>query len=140
MLLSLAVVPWTVILLRGGVTLVFPFGFVTASGSVSFVSLPELLARGGGLPRASELLPLSVLFYVGALLSAIVAAVDLGDGDLSDTWITAPRFTGGLLALAGLTHLAVSWSVLHRPAYTPLPVGAVCLLVATWWLYWPAVQ
>jgi uncharacterized protein (TIGR04206 family) len=129
-LLALAVLPWTVVLIGAGVTLVFPFGLVTADASVSFVSLPTLLARGGGLPRNPELLPASVVLYLGALASA--AGGVLGRED--------PRVTGGLLALAGVAHLGVSYALMHRLAYTPLPVGALALVACAWWYYWPTVR
>lgn len=121
-LLALALVPWTVILVGDTVTLVFPFGFVQVDPP-GLVPLPELLARGGGLPRNPALLPASVALYVGALASATAALVDRED----------PRVTGGLLAFAGLAHHGVAYSVLHRVAYTPVPLGALLLLACAWW-------
>lgn len=123
-LVALGLVPWTVLLVGDRATLVFAFGFLDAD-SLHLVWLPELLARGGGLPRNPELLPLGVLFYGAALASAAGGAAGRED----------PRLTGGLLALAGVTHLGVAYSVLHRAAYTPLPLGTLLLVGSGLW-YW----
>lgn len=126
---ALGVVPWTVILIYGEVTLVFPFGFFNTNPP-ALVDLYTLLSSGGGLPRNPELLPASTLLYAGALLSAAAALVDRED----------PRLTAGLLVFAGLAHLGVTYAVVHRLRYTPLPVGALLLFVAAWWFYWPSVR
>jgi uncharacterized protein (TIGR04206 family) len=34
----------------------------------------------------------------------------------------------------------VSYSVLHRLRYTPVPVGALLLVAAAWWFYWPDLR
>lgn len=128
-LVALAFVPWTVILIYGEVTLVFPFGFFNTNPP-ALVDLYTLLSAGGGLPRNPELLPASALLYGGALLSAAAALADRED----------PRLTAGLLVLAGVAHLGVAYSVVHRLRYTPLPVGALLLFVAAWWFYWPSLR
>jgi uncharacterized protein (TIGR04206 family) len=128
-LVALAFVPWTVILIYGEVTLVFPFGFFNTNPP-ALVDLYTLLAAGGGLPRNPELLPASTLLYAGALVSAAAALVDRED----------PRLTAGLLVLAGIAHLGVAYAVVHRLRYTPIPFGALLLLVAAWWFYWPSLR
>jgi len=124
--LALGLVPWTVILIRDQATLVFAFGLLNTS-PVELVWLTEFLALGGRLPRTPELLLASVALYAGAIASAAGGVAGRED----------PRLTGGLLALAGVAHLGVSYSVLHRIAYTPLPVGALLLVACAWWYYWP---
>lgn len=128
-LAALAFVPWTVILIYGEVTLVFPFGLVNTNPP-ALVDLYTLLSSGGGLPRNPELLPASVLLYAGALGSAAAALVDRED----------PRLTAGLLVFAGLAHLGVTYAVAHRLRYTPFPLGALLLIAAAWWFYWPSVR
>ena len=128
-LLALALVPWTVVFIGNQVTLFFPFGVVNTD-PLSLVDLLTWFAGGGALPRNPELLPLSYLFYLGALVSA-----------LAGLWgREAPRLTAGLLVLAGLTHLGVAYSVLHRIAYLPVPVGALLALALAWWFYWPDLR
>lgn len=128
-LLALGVVPWTVVSVGSELTLFFPFG-VLNTNPLELVFLAEWFADGGRLPRNPELLPLSYLFYLGALLSA-----------LAGPWgREPPRLTAGLLVLAGVAHLGVSYSVLHRVAYTPVPVGPFVLTTVVWWLYWSDVR
>lgn len=128
-LLVLAVVPWTVVFVGDQVTLFFPFGVVNTD-PLAFVDLPTWFAGGGALPRNPELLPLSYLFHLGALLSA-----------LAGLWgREPPRLTAGLLVLAAVAHLGVAYSVLHRIAYLPVPVGPVLALAAAWWFYWPDLR
>ena len=128
-LLALGAVPWTVVFVGRELTLFLPFG-VLNTNPLELVFLADWFAGGGRLPRNPELLPLSYLFYLGALLSA-----------LTGLWgREPPRLTAGLLVLAGVTHLGVSYSVLHRVAYLPVPVGPVLALLAAWWFYWPDLR
>ncbi|TSD15755.1 TIGR04206 family protein [Haloglomus irregulare] len=129
-ILSLAFVPWTVISIYSEWTLVFPFGFFNTSPPQLVDLYTMLFVAGGGLPRNPGLLPLSVLFYLLALGSAAVAL-----GDRED-----PRLTAGLLVLAGVAHLGVAYSVSHRLYYTPVPFGALLMLVVAWWYYWPSLR
>jgi uncharacterized protein (TIGR04206 family) len=128
-LLALAVVPWTVVFIRGEVTLFFPFGVVNTN-PLAFADILTLFSRGWGLPRNPDLLPLSYVFYTLALASAVAGLFDR----------EPTRLTAGLLVLAGLTHLGVAYSVVHRLGYTPVPFGAVLLVAAAWWFYWPDLR
>jgi len=128
-LLALGVVPWTAVLVGSELTLFFPFG-VLNTNPLELTVLTEWFAGGGRLPRNPELLPLSYLFYLGALLGVLAGVRGREPA----------RLTAGLLVLAGLTHLGVSYSVLHRVAYVPVPVGALLALAAAWWFYWPDLR
>ncbi|WP_276257571.1 TIGR04206 family protein [Haloglomus litoreum] len=127
---ALAVVPWTVILIYGEVTLVFPFGFLNTNPPELIDTYTLLVVAKGGLPRNPELLPLSILFYLVALASAGAGLVGRED----------PRFTAGLLVLAGGSHLGVAYAFSHRLAYTPVPFGAVIMFAVAWWYYWPSLR
>ncbi|MFB6205875.1 MAG: TIGR04206 family protein [Haloglomus sp.] len=127
---ALALVPWTVILIGGELTLVFPFGFFNTNPPELVDIYTFLFVAAGQLPRNPELLPLSVLFYLGALVSAAAGMVDRED----------PRLTAGLLVLAGVAHLGVAYSVSHRIYYTPIPFGALLMLGVAWWYYWPSLR
>jgi uncharacterized protein (TIGR04206 family) len=127
---ALAVVPWTVILVYGEVTLVFPFGFLNTNPPELIDIYRLLVVAKGGLPRNPELLPLSILFYLVALASAAAGLVGRED----------PRFTAGILVLAGLSHLGVAYAFSHRLAYTPVPFGAVLMVAVAWWYYWPSLR
>jgi uncharacterized protein (TIGR04206 family) len=125
----LGLAPWTVVFVGDELTLVFLYGFVNTN-PLAFVSVPELLARGGGLPRRPLLLPASGLVYAGATASALAGFVEREDG----------RVTGYLLVLAALAGFGVAFAVLHRVRYTPLPVGPLLALAVAWWFYWPAMR
>jgi len=127
---ALALVPWTVILVYGEVTLVFPFGFVNTNPLELIDTYTLLVVAKGGLPRNPELLPLSILFWAVALASATAGLLGRED----------PRFTAGLLVLAGLSHLGVAYAFSHRLAYTPVPFGAILMVAVAWWFYWPSLR
>jgi len=129
-LLLAGILPWTVVVIAGrGATAMFPFGLLDLNPAVDptarFLPLPDLLRYDGGLPRTPELLPASVVFYLGALASATAGLLGRED----------PRLTAGLVVLAGLAHLGVSYAFLHRPGYTAVPFGAVVLIALAWWVY-----
>lgn len=129
-ILVLGIVPWTVILIGETLTLVSPVGFFDVSTG-RILPIWTLLSQGGGLPRAGDLFPASFLLFVGAIGSGVgeVLASRVG-------WrVGDPRVTAGLLTLAALTHLSVSYAVVHRLRYTPLPVGVLVVLGTVWWLY-----
>ena len=127
---ALGLLPWTVILVGGELTLVFPFGFFNTNPPELVDIYTFLFVAGGRLPRNPQLLPLSILFYLGALGSAAAGLVDRED----------PRLTAGLLVLAGVAHLGVAYSVSHRIRYTPVPFGALGMLAVAWWYYWPSLR
>jgi uncharacterized protein (TIGR04206 family) len=127
---ALAVVPWTVILIYGEATLVFPWGFLNTNPVELIDTYTLLVVAGGGLPRNPQLLPLSILFWAVALASAAAGLVGRED----------PRFTAGLLVLSGVSHLGVAYAFSHRLAYTPVPFGAVLMFVVAWWYYWPSLR
>lgn len=134
--LALAAVPWTVLAYDGGVGFVFAWGLVNPAPP-HVVPLPEYLFRlsGGaaGLPRRLLAWPVSALLYVGAAASAAAGRVGREDR----------RVTGGLLALAGVGHLAFAVGT-GRPGLAAVPVGPVLLWAVAWWGYrdrllaWPA--
>ncbi len=127
-LLALAVVPWTVLASDGGVGFVFAWGLANPAPP-HVVTLPDYLFRlsGGpvGLPERLLAWPVSVLLYLGAVASAAGGRV-FGREDR--------RVTGGLLVLAGLSHLAFALGT-ARTGLTPIPVGPVLLWAVAWWAY-----
>ena len=124
----LALVPWTI--LSGGVfTLVFPFGLVNAT-PLHLTTLLDYLRFTGGfaaLPGFLRAWPTSVLLYSGALTSAVGGVFGHEDR----------RVTGGLLVLAGITHLGLAVGFL-RTGRLAIPLGPFLAFVLAWWLYWPA--
>jgi uncharacterized protein (TIGR04206 family) len=137
-LLLLAFVPWTVLVIDRGVTVLnglFPLFVLDynpgLAQAVRAIPTWRFFLSGGGIPRNPELWPASILLYLLALASAGVrAAFDRGD----------PRFTGGTLLLAGIAGIGVAFSFSHRLRYTPLPVGSLLACALAWWYYWPAFQ
>ncbi|MFC6836014.1 TIGR04206 family protein [Halomarina ordinaria] len=129
-LLALGVVPWTVVLVAGEATLVFPFGLVNTA-PLHLTTLPDFLTfTGGGVPTFLQSWVVGAVLYCCALASAAVGTV----------WREDPRLTGGLLALAAVTQFPLVLGFAQRLGYTALPVGTLLLLLAAWWLYWPAVR
>ncbi|WP_435153189.1 TIGR04206 family protein [Haladaptatus sp. DFWS20] len=126
-LLSLLVVPWTVLATSGGTTLVFPWGLANPI-TLHVTTLPEYLyARTAGLPGQLLAWPLSVVFYLLALMSAFA-------GRFEDR-----RVTAGLLVLAGVTHLNFT---LRFVGYDGLvvPLGSIALFAVVWWFHRPDVR
>ncbi len=122
------VVPWTI--LSGGVfTLIFPFGLVNTT-PLHLTTLLDYLRLTGGFAALPEFLrawPTSVLLYSGALASAVGGVLGREDR----------RVTGGLLVLAGITHLGLAVGFL-RTGRLALPLGPFLAFALAWWLYWPA--
>ncbi|EMA45194.1 TIGR04206 family protein [Halococcus saccharolyticus] len=130
-LLALGLVPWTV-LVGSEVTLLFPFGLVNAN-PLHLTPLNDYLrfARGfAALPRYLQAWPVSVGCYLAGLASALVGVV----------WREDPRVTGGLIALAGLSHVSVAVGLSRGIGRLALPIGPVLALAVAWWFYWPAVR
>ena len=132
-LLALAVVPWTVLVLGGEVTLVFPFDLLNTN-PLHLTNLYDYLFRFTGgfaaLPAYLQAWPVSVLLYLGALASTVGGLIDRED----------PRVTDGLLALAGVSHVGLAVGLSRGPDRLAAPVGVVLMLGVTWWLYWPLVR
>jgi uncharacterized protein (TIGR04206 family) len=130
---ALGVLPWTVVVLDGTLSLVFSFGLVD-SASRHLVALADyLFVHTAGLPARLQAWPLGVLLYACALASATAGLWDRED----------PRLTAGLLLLAGVAHARVSLG-LYR-AYGPsgpliVPLGALATWAVVWWYYWPLVR
>lgn len=122
-LVALGAVPWTVVPGTGGLALVFPWGLASPDPS-AVTLLHEYLRAVGTLPRLLEGWPVSALAYALALASAMTGTLRLEDR----------RVTGGLLVLAGASHLLVTvW--LLRGGRVGVPVGSVLLWSAAWWFH-----
>ncbi|WP_266076441.1 TIGR04206 family protein [Haladaptatus caseinilyticus] len=123
-LLSLFVIPWTVLVVAGGTTLVFPWGLVNPR-TLHVTTLPEyLFVLTAGLPEQLLSWPLSVLLYLIALASAFSGRFEDG------------RVTGGLLAIAGITHLNFALRFVGYGALV-IPLGPIALFAVAWWFHWP---
>ncbi|WP_135663543.1 TIGR04206 family protein [Halorhabdus rudnickae] len=129
--LSLLVIPWTVLLSDGYVTLVMPWGlFDPFAPHVTL--LPEYLAAtGGGPPPFLTSWPVGVGIYALALVGVAAELFDRGD----------PRVTGGLLVVVGITQLTVAWGFLRRGEYAlVVPLGTLAAWTLAWWFYWPDLR
>jgi len=129
--LSLLIVPWTVLLIDGHVTLVLPLGLFDPFGP-HVTLLPEYLtATGGGPPPFLYSWPVGVGIYAFVLVGVAAEMFDRGD----------PRVTGGLLVLVGVTQLTVTWGFLRRGEYTlVVPMGTIASWTIAWWFYWPDLR
>ncbi|CCQ32576.1 hypothetical protein HLRTI_000139 [Halorhabdus tiamatea SARL4B] len=128
--LGLLVVPWTVLLSGGHVTLIMPWGLVDP---VAFyvTLLPEYLsATGSGPPPFLSAWPLGGAIYVLAVGSVTLEVFDRGD----------PRVTAGLLVLVGVTQLTVAWGFFRRGSYVVVPLGTLVAWTLVWWFYWPDLR
>ncbi|MFC5969881.1 TIGR04206 family protein [Halomarina salina] len=126
--LGLGVVPWTVV---AGVdlTFVFPFGLLN-DDPWTLVTLPDYLRLSVyGRSAAIESWLVGAGIYVGAVASALAGVAGWDDR----------RLTGGLLVLAALNQFPLAYAFSRRPGTLAVPFGSVLLLIAAWWLYWPAV-
>ncbi len=125
--LSLVVLPWTILVAPGGTTLVFPWGLANPA-TLHVTTLPEyLFIRTAGLPSQLLAWPLSVIFYLLALVSAF-------SGRFEDR-----RVTGGLLVVAGVTNLNFALGFVGR-AGSVVPLGSVALFAVAWWFHWPDLR
>jgi uncharacterized protein (TIGR04206 family) len=126
-LAGLAFLPWTVFPTGD---FVFAWGLVTTT-PVHVTSLPDyLIVQTTGLPRRLLAWPVAVFLYGLAVGSA-------GVGTLG--WREDRRVTGGLLALAGASHLWFSLG-LTRPGLLAFPTGTILLWTAAWWFHWPDIR
>lgn len=129
---ALFVLPWTVLLGSGEFTLVFPFGLANTDPPNLTTLLAYLSFTGGfaALPAYLQAWPVSVLLYLGALASAIGGALGRED----------PRVTGGLLVLAGASHVGLAIGLSRAVDSLAFPVGPFLMFAVGWWLYWPLVR
>lgn len=121
-LAALAAVPWTVVP-GNSLALVFPWGLASLD-PLAVTWLHEYLGAVGTLPRSLQGWPVSGFAYALALASAMMGTWDREDR----------RVTGGLLVLAGASHLLVTvWLV--RGGRVGIPVGTVFLWAVAWWFH-----
>ncbi|GAA0251573.1 TIGR04206 family protein [Haladaptatus pallidirubidus] len=126
-ILALFALPWLILVAPSGTTLIFPWGLVNPT-TLHVTTLPKyLFVLTVGLPSRLLAWPLSVLFYLLALLSAF-------SGRFEDR-----RVTGGLLVLAGVTQLNF---VFRFVAYGGLvvPFGTIGLFGVAWWFHRPDLR
>ena len=125
--------PWTVLVLEGGLGFVFAFGLVNTD-PLHLVTISDyLFVHTEGLPRRLEAWPAGVLLHAGALACAVWNLRTPVD----------PRLTGGLLVVAGLLHAQVSiglYRVYGAGGPLVLPLGAFACWIVAWWYYWPLVR
>ncbi|WP_227354808.1 TIGR04206 family protein [Haladaptatus salinisoli] len=129
-LLALGLVPWTVLVARGGTTFVFPWGLVEPT-TLHVTTLPDyLFVYTAGLPDRLLAWPVSVLCYLLALACAFA-------GRFEDR-----RVTAGLLVLAGASHASFALGLVTGVSRSGLvvPVGPVALWLVAWWFHWPDLR
>lgn len=130
-LLVLSLFPWTV-LIGESLTFVFSFGLLNTR-PFHLTTLYEYLRFTGGfaaLPAFLRAWPVSVLLYLASLASALGGVLGRED----------PRVTGGLLALAGVSHVSLAVGLSRGIGRVAVPIGTVLLLAVAWWLYWPQIR
>ncbi|WP_276272195.1 TIGR04206 family protein [Haloarcula litorea] len=122
-------VPWTVLLVRGELTMLFTFGLFNTNPA-HLVSVYDYFFRfTRGLPRFIEAWGSGVVLYLIGLTSAVAGVVGRED----------PRITALAVVGAGLSQLTVALGFHRRIGYVVVPVGTVVLLAVGWWYYWPLV-
>ncbi|WP_115863746.1 TIGR04206 family protein [Halorussus litoreus] len=125
-LAALAIAPWTVL---GAGDFVFAWGLATVD-PLHVTTLPDyLFVYTAGLPARLLAWPIAVLLYLLAVVSAA-----LGTAGWEDR-----RVTGGLLVLAGASHLRFSLG-LSRLGLLAVPTGSLLLWTAAWWFHWPDLR
>jgi len=125
----LGVVPWTVLVIGGELTLVLPLGLVNTD-PLQFVSIYDFFFRfTGTLPQFIQSWGTGVALYTVALASAVSGVL----------WREDPRITLLSLVGAALSQLGVFLGFNRRLGYVALPVGTALLLAVAWWYYWPLV-
>jgi uncharacterized protein (TIGR04206 family) len=130
-LLLVGLLPWSVVLTPGALTVVFAFGLVTPDPLHVTDLYSYLFVHTRGLPQFLLAWPVGVLLYLGALASAVSGAVV----DREDH-----RLTAGLLVLAGLTQVTLAIGMGRRLGTAAVPVGALGLWAVAWWFEWPAIR
>lgn len=132
-LLLLVALPWSVQTFTrgGGTTFVFAWGLFNTQPPNATYIWDFFLRYTQGLPGYIYAWPVSVLCYLGAVVSGFVGLV-FGRED--------PRVTGGLLVVAGVAQLSLARGFSVQPYRTAWPLGTVAFLVVAWWLYWPAAK
>lgn len=130
-ILTVGVLPWTVVVTGGDATLVFSLALVdpavptfTDVYSYAFVYTREL-------PAYLLAWPLGAGLYLLALASVLLGTV---------AGVEDRRVTAGLLVLVALTQASVAWGFTTRPGYVGVPVGAVAAALVVWRLEWPAIR
>jgi uncharacterized protein (TIGR04206 family) len=126
-LAGFAFLPWTVFPTGD---LVFAWGLVTTTPVHVTTLSAYLVVQTAGLPRRLLAWPVATLLYGFAVGNSLLGTF-AGREDR--------RVTGGLLALAGASHLWFSVG-LTRPGLLALPTGTVLLWTAAWWFYWPDIR
>ncbi|WP_324757245.1 TIGR04206 family protein [Haloarcula montana] len=127
--LAVGVLPWTVLVIGGELTVLFTFGLFNTN-PLAVVSIYDYFYRfTQGLPAFIEAWRSGVVLYLLALASAVSGVV----------WREDERITALALVGAGLTQVSVFLGFNRRIGYVALPVGTVLLLAVVWWYYWPLV-
>ncbi|WP_132057528.1 TIGR04206 family protein [Halorussus amylolyticus] len=126
-LAALALAPWTVFPTGD---FVFAWGLV-GTGPIHVTTLPNyLFVYTAGLPQRLLAWPVGVVLYLLAVGSALFGTFTAREDR---------RVTGGLLILAGASHL---WFTLgmSRTGLTGFPTGTLLLWTAAWWFHWPDLR
>ena len=125
---ALGLVPWTV-LVAADPTFVFAFGLLNADTRSLVWVHDDLRLSPYGRSAAIDSWLVGAGVYVAALASALGGVHGREDR----------RLTGGVLVVAGVSQVPLVGAFSRRPGTLALPFGSALLLVAAWWLYWPAV-
>ena len=123
-------VPWTVLVIGGELTLVFTAGLVNTNPP-NFVSITDFFLRyTAGLPQFIESWGAGVLLYTLGVTSAVSGVL----------WREDPRVTALSLVGAALLQVGVFLGFDRRLGYTAIPMGTAVLLTVVWWYYWPLLR
>ncbi len=117
-------VPWSLVLAGGELTLVFSFGLVDPAPLYVTDLLTYTFVYTGGLPEFLVAWPVGVSLYAVALGSAVSGQV-AGREDR--------RVTALLLVVVGLTQVSFAWGFSRRLDTLALPVGALVCWAVVWW-------
>jgi uncharacterized protein (TIGR04206 family) len=127
--LAVGVLPWTVLVIGGELTMLFTFGLFNTNPP-AVVSIYDYFYRfTEGLPGFIESWRTGVVLYLLGLASAVSGVV----------WREDERITALALVGAALTQVSVFLGFNRRIGYVALPLGTVLLLAIVWWYYWPLV-
>jgi uncharacterized protein (TIGR04206 family) len=127
--LTLAVLPWTVVYTRGFVTVITSVALVDPR-SRHVTTVFEYLTHTMGAPP-----DLMVPWVVGTLLFALVVI----SAALAFVGREDDRVTAFLLVLLGVTQLSVAVGFAGRPTYVAVPVVTVAAWALAWVAYRPAL-